>query len=325
MNLLIVGGTGFLGYHAAKECVRRGHAVSILAKDLLPSGALLPSGVELHLSALERLSDGELRRLLDGKNGVVVAAGADDRIVPSAPAYPYFHRANVEACVRLFTVARAAGVRRGVLLGSYLAYFDRIWPELKLAENHPYIRSRKEQEEQVLRAAVPDLHLVILELPLVFGAMAGRTPLWSPLVDYVRAWPVLFAPTGGTNALAVAHVAEAVAGALERGESGERYLVGDENITWRDLLGRLAVLVTGRKKPVITIPAFALRLKMRSVAKRQKSEGKESGLDPVEFVALMTVDTCFDPVTSRDVLGYGRGGLNEALRDTVAACIRDTN
>lgn len=323
MNLLIVGGTGFLGYHAAKESVRRGHTVSILARDPMPSEALLPAGVEVHLSELDRLSDGELRTLLQGKDGIVFAAGADDRIIPPAPAYSFFYHANVEACVRLIIIARAAGVRRGVLLSSYFAYFDRIWPELKLAENHPYIRSRKEQEEQALRAAMPDLQLFILELPCVFGSMPGRTPLWSPLVNYVRSSPVLFFPKGGTNALAVEHVGEAVVGALELGQSGERYVVGDENLTWNDLLGRLSFFATGRRKRVITIPAFLFRRKMLSVARRHKADGNESGLNPVEFVRLMTAETYLDPVPSRNVLGYGRGGLNDALRNTVAACAQD--
>lgn len=60
---------------------------------------------------------------------------------------------------------------------SYFAYFDRIWPEMRLAEHHPYIRSRKGQEAQSLEAAMPDLQLCILQLPYIFGSMPGRAPL----------------------------------------------------------------------------------------------------------------------------------------------------
>jgi nucleoside-diphosphate-sugar epimerase len=323
MNILIVGGTGFLGWHAAQEFLRRGHRISVLALPPIPVEGLLPAGTQVHLADLCQLSDSAVRALLEGSDGVVFAAGADDRVVPPAPAYPFFHRANVEACVRLFRLAREAGVQRGVLLGSYFAHFDRIWPELKLAERHPYIRSRREQEEQSLLATMPHLQLVILELPYVFGSMPGRVPLWSPLIQYVRSSRVLLYPKGGANMIAVQHVGEAIVGAIERGRGGERYLVGDENLKWTDFLSRLSLLAAGKRKPVITIPTFLFRLKMQSVARRHKSSGKESGLDPAAFTQLMTANTFFDPGPSRRALGYGQGGLDGALRDTVEACPHD--
>lgn len=324
MNVLVIGGTGFLGYYAVQEFLRRGHTVSVLALPPLPAEGLLPAGVQVQLANLDHLSDAAVRVLLQGQDGVVFAAGADDRVVPPAPAYPFFYHANVEACSRLFRLARQAGVRRGALLSSYFAYFDRLWPELRLAEHHPYIRSRQEQEEQSLHAALPDLQLVVLELPYIFGAMPGRIPLWSPVVNYVRASPVLLYPQGGTNMIAVQHVGEAIAGAIEQGQGGERYVVGDENLTWSEFLGRLSRFATGKSKPVITIPTFLFRLQMQSVAKKHQAEGKEGGLDPVEFTRLQTAKTFFDPMPSRQALGYGQGGLDEALRATVAACPVDT-
>jgi dihydroflavonol-4-reductase len=245
------------------------------------------------------------------------AAGADDRVVPPAPAYEFFYQHNVEACSRLFALARQAGVKRGALLSSYFAYFDRVWAELRLAEHHPYIRSRKEQEQRSLDAAMPALELVVLELPYIFGSMPGRVPLWAPLVNLVRSSRVLLYPEGGTNMIAVQHVGEAIVGAIE---GGERYLVGDENVTWPDFLRRLSRFATGKAKPVITIPTLLFRLQMKRVAAKHKAEGKEAGLDPVEFTKLQTAKLFFDPTPSRQALGYGQGGLDEALRETVAAC-----
>jgi nucleoside-diphosphate-sugar epimerase len=320
MRVLVIGGTGFLGYHAVLELVRRGHEVTVLALPPLPAEGLLPPRVQVRLANLDQLSDGDVRGLLAGMDGVVFAAGADDRVIPNAPAYPFFHHANVEVCARLFGLAREAGVRRGALLSSYFAHFARAWPQLKLGEHHPYIRSRLEQEARSLEVALPDLQLCILELPYIFGAMPGRVPLWSPLVNLVRRSHVLLYPRGGTNMVAVQHVAEAIVGAIERGVGGERYLVGDENLTWRAFLRRLAVQATGRARPVITIPDFLMRALMRSVAAKHRAAGKEAGLNEVEFVHLQTAATYFDPEPARRALGFGGGGLDEALRATAAAC-----
>jgi dihydroflavonol-4-reductase len=323
MNCLVIGGTGFIGYHTVLELLRRGHKVSVLALPPLPQENLLPPEVVVHLRNLDDLSDKDVLTLLDGQEAVVFAAGADDRTIPNAPAYPYFYNANVRSSVRLFTLARAAGVRRGVLIGSYFSHFDGFWPELELTRHHPYIRSRQEQARQALDAAMPDLELMVLELPYIFGAMPGRVPLWAPLIAYVRSPFPLFYSRGGTNAIAISHVAEAIAGAIERGKAGEKYLIGEENLPWADLLGRLAHLA-GHDKKVITLPTGMLRLTMRLVHIFHKWHGKEPGLDPVEFIRLQTADTFFDPAPSRVALGYGYGGLDAALSETIHACLPHT-
>ena len=320
MNCLIVGGTGFIGYHAVLELVRRGHRVSVLALPPLPAAPLLPSQVRVMLADLNTLPDTDLQALLACHDAVVYAAGADDRVTPRRPAYDFFYNANVQPSVRLFTLARGAGIRRGVLLGSYFTYFDRLWPQMALAQHHPYIRSRVEQARQALAVSQPDLALMILELPYIFGAMPGRTPLWLPLIRYVDSALPLFFPAGGTNMIAVQHVGEAIAGALERGRAGERYVIGDENLAWADWLSRLARLL-GREKRVITAPAAAVRGAARCVRLYHRLQGREGGLDPVAFVALQTANTFFDPSPSRDELGYGSGGLDQALHDTVRACL----
>jgi hypothetical protein len=167
---------------------------------------------------------------------------------------------------------------------------------------------------------MPGLELMILELPYVFGSLPGRTPLWEPLIRYIRSPLPLFYPKGGTNAMAVKQVGEAVAGAIEQGKGGERYPIGDENVTWADLLNRLSRLA-GRRKRVITLPTFVVREMMRALYLYHRLHGKEAGLDPLEFTKIQTMNTFFDPTGSREALGYGRGGLDEALRDTVRACL----
>ncbi len=320
MNILIIGGTGFIGYHAVLELLRRGYRVSALALPPLPVADLLPVQVSVILTDMNGMSDAELQALLTGCDALVYAAGADDRITPRRPAYDFFYDANVRPAARLFALARAAGVRRGVLLGSYFTYFDRLWPQMALTRHHPYIRSRHEQARQALEAAGPDLALMILELPYIFGAMPGRTPLWAPLIRYVASPLPLFFPTGGTNMIAVQHVAEAIACALERGRAGERYVIGDENLTWSDWLGRLARLA-GREKRVVTLPAAAMRGPARALRLYHQLRGREGGLDPPAFVALQTAHTFFDPSPSRQALRYGQGGLDQALADTVRACL----
>ena len=57
MRILIIGGTGFIGYHALKEALKRGHEVSVLALPPVPADDLLPQNVEITLSDLNTLSE----------------------------------------------------------------------------------------------------------------------------------------------------------------------------------------------------------------------------------------------------------------------------
>jgi dihydroflavonol-4-reductase len=318
-RVLLVGGTGFLGYHAVRELIKRGHQVTILALPPLPAEGLFPAEVKIELADLNRLADDEISALLKGQDAVVYAAGADDRLTPKAPAYPFFFQHNVEATVRLLTLARQAGVKKGIVLGSYFAHFDRAWPQLKLKEHHPYIHSRVEQEQQAIEAGGDAMQVMILELPYIFGSMPGRIPLWKPLIDYIQFTPLIFFTHGGTNCVTVEHVAEAIAGAVERGEDGQRYLIGGENLTWVELLGRISRLI-GKAKKVVTLPNWLVTAGTFFVKLIHRLQGKEGGLEPLELVRLQSAFTFFDPAASQQALGYGSGGLDEALLKTIDAC-----
>lgn len=320
MRVMIIGGTGLLGYHATRELMRRGHAVDILALPPLPAQGLFPAEVKIHLRNLNDLTDVEVRALLSGHEAVVFAAGVDDRVTPKAPAYPFFHRHNVESTRRAAEISKRAGVQRFIILGSYFAYFHRLWPHMELTRHHPYIRSRVEQSAAALEAGGADMAVMTLELPYIFGVMPGRTPLWKPLVQYAASSFPLFYPRGGTTCVTVAQVAQAIAGAVEKGEPGARYPIGGENLTWTDLLSRVAKFAR-REKQVISIPSWLVICGAYFLKLIHKLQRRESGLDPVRFIKLQTANTFIDPELSRQALGYQMGGLNEALSTTVQVCL----
>ena len=143
-HVLVVGGTGFIGFHAVMELRRRGHKVKALARSLPPPG-VLPADVPFVRVDCTEASDRELSDATAGMDAVIFAAGADDRVVPRAPADAFFRRQNVDPVRRLFAAARETGAKRGVVCGSYFAYFDRVRPKWRLAHGHPYIRFLREQ------------------------------------------------------------------------------------------------------------------------------------------------------------------------------------
>ena len=320
-HVLIVGGTGFLGYHAARELLAKGMRVTALGLPPAPPPDLFPESVQVILCNVDQTSDEELLRMLRGHDALVFAAGMDDRVTPTRPAYPAFRHANVETPVRLLTLAKQAGVKRAVVLGSYFAHFDRLWPELHLAEHHPYIRSRVEQEKAV--TSIPGLDVDVLELPYIFGAMPvpGWRPMWRPLIQYLRGLPLVAYMRGGTACISARTVGRAVAGAIEQGNASTCYPIGGENLTWAEMLTRLAA-ADGRRVRVVTIPDWLLKVGLFFVWLVHALQGREGGLDLRRFAPLQTARAFLDPEPSSTALGYEVAGLDEAFRQTVEACIK---
>ena len=110
---------------------------------------------------------------------------------------------------RTFAAHVIAGVSRAVVCGSYFAYFDRIWPHLKIAERHPYVASRLRQTQAARDLNTDDFGVVILELPYIWGVMPNRKAQWEDLIKTALSpEPVLHYSAGGTMMTSVKHVAE---------------------------------------------------------------------------------------------------------------------
>lgn len=322
MNVIIFGGTELVGYHAAREFLKRGHHVTVIADPPLPSEELFPPEVSITFATINELKDEELLDLLKGHDSLVFAAGVDDQIVPDAPAYPFFYNANVVASERLFTLAKQAGIQQAVMLGSYYVHFHRQWPEMKLVERHPYIRSCLEQEETSINVCGNTIRLCIVELPNVFGSMPGRNPIWKSLIRYLNSTSPVFYMHGGTACMSVVQVAEAIAGALENQAASGVHVLGDENLTWVQLLNRLSKF-TGTPKKIKTLPNWMIKIGLKYLYNQNKKHGKESGLDPRYLGDLQTAMTFIDPEPARQVFGFQQGGLDNALKQTVEASFHE--
>lgn len=322
MKTLVVGNTGFLGYYIVQTLLANGHDVTGVS--LTPASEELPDLPQVRqvLADLGQLSDEELLALLEGMEGLIFAAGVDDRTIPNAPAYPFFHQANVESTRRLVRLARQAGVKRATILSSYFVHFARLWPEMELSEKHPYIRSRLAQIDAANEEAGEELVVSFLLLPYIFGVLPGKMPLWKPLVDYIGSrLPWVFYPAGGTAMVSVDEVAQAAVAALEKGEAGMEYPIVSHNLSWVEFIGGIQKYL-GNPKPVFTLPNWLVRLGARFLEVGIKSKGKESGLEPVAFIDLQTRNTFMDPDFSSNLLGYTHGDFDQALKETVEFCSR---
>jgi dihydroflavonol-4-reductase len=85
-RVFVVGGTGFLGYHAIQEFLENGWEATAIGLPPAPPADLFPSDVRVVLCDLDIVTDEELLNLLSSHTALVYAAGMDDRYTPKKPA-----------------------------------------------------------------------------------------------------------------------------------------------------------------------------------------------------------------------------------------------
>ena len=318
MKVFLVGGTGLLGSAAAGELIKRGHEVHAIALPPVPEGAKLPSEMKLEFKSYMTLSDDEIRACFAGCEGFVFASGVDERVEGPSPIYDFFSKYNIKPLERFLRIAKECGVKHAAICGSYFSYFDKIWPEKEFYRWHPYIRCRRDQEKMALGFADENFSVAILELPYIFGAQLGREPVWTLVVKVVRGMKgATMYPGGGTTMVTVRQVAQALAGALERTKGGQCWPIGYYNMKWKDFLGIVHKHMGFPNRKVITIPAWMLKLGMKSMEKKLRKPGAEGGLYMPKFPDIQCAETFIDKSLGCVPLGVEEDDIDAAIGESI--------
>lgn len=332
MKIMIVGGTGLLGHEAAKVALERGHEVASLAIPDVPMDGWYPKQIKTLEGDVFELSQAELAKILQGYDAMIYAVGPDDRITPAEPAYEFFKRRLVDHAAKVFRAARDAGIKKASLCSSYFLYFDRKFPEKKLAEIHPYIRVRKEQAELILREAaearggLPKLDVCVMELPYIFGTCPHRQPLWRAvfLDNFVNGKKTIMFPKGGSVMTTTRHVGEALVGAIEYGKGGKSYAIGDENHDFNWMLNNMLIGIQGKPRKIWNPPRRLCAMGANMMAKSDQKKGLYHGLDFKHVMLDIQTDYFYYPeeeiAATYAELHIGRGGVEEAIIETGKAC-----
>ncbi|HQQ63646.1 MAG TPA: NAD(P)H-binding protein [Pseudomonadales bacterium] len=319
MRVLVVGGTGFIGYHIVQALRKKNAVVSVLCRNADVVAALFGEDVAALRGDVGELQTADYIELLKGFDGIVFAAGADERSKIEGDAEEFFYRANVWPCEQLFAAIPQTSVRHAVLLNSVFLWLDQQSPDLELTRHHPYIRSRVAQNA-VAQAAVRDSACVLATLlvPWIFGASPHRQTQWSSLVNYVRGAVPLMCIKGGANMMSVESLAQAVCGALEYTESSGTYPVGDCNLHYTELMQRLCEPAGRKDQHVYPVSDDFFRDLGHVGNFFSRVFGIQSGLGISQMADLLLQDIFYDPAPSQALFQYAGGDLSAAFAATVA-------
>jgi len=173
-----------------------------------------------------------------------------------------------------------------------------------------YAAAKHEAEQKVLQYVRKGLPAVIVNPCEVYGPNDEDMVTASNLRDFIKDWPAL-SLTGGISVSHVDDVADGIVSALERGRAGERYILGGENITIRQLID-MTLQAAGQRKPVLQLPNGLVKFLIKGL--RALRLPTPVIPDVVDYAALFWWVDCSK---AERELGYAYRPAKEIINDTV--------
>lgn len=256
MNVFLTGATGFVGSHVARAYAAQGANLRLLTRNSSNLASL--EGIAAETVTGDLRNAAALRSALEGCDALVHVA-ADYRLWVPDPDDMY--KANVEGTRELLKLAREVGVQR-VVYTSSVATMGFTKTDTVVNEDTPvteadmighYKRSKWLAEQEAIAAARLGQHVMILNPTTPIGPLDRKpTPTGRIVVDFLNKNFPAYVDTG-LNLVDVEEIARMHVEALDRGTPGERYILGGENLTLKQILDRMAV-ISGLPSPKHKVP-----------------------------------------------------------------------
>jgi dihydroflavonol-4-reductase len=322
VKALVTGAAGFIGSHVAQALREAGWEVR--GFDRAGLGCLSP---ESRLRGQTPQSTGDI---LDGE-AVARAAEGCDAVFHLAALYSYARsdaeamlRVNIEGTRTVLDAARRADVRR-VVMTSSCSTCGPVPGRPATEDDHPppwelgiaYKRSKIDSEELALQAARDGMDVVVVNPTTPVGPGDRRPTPTGAMVAGVASGRIRAYTDTAINVVDVRDVAKGQLLAFEHGRSGERYLLGGEDVTLRDAFAMIA-RHAGRRPPRVGVP-WRVALGAAWIADRAlRVAGREPKLLNLDEARLARTPMRFSIDKAQRELGYTFRSADEALADAVA-------
>jgi len=316
MKAFVTGGTGFVGANLIRLLLQQDYEVRALVREQSCRDNLQSLDLEI---VTGDLNNSDLSQQMSGCQVLFHVAAqyslwqADRELL---------YRSNVLGTKNILACAQQAGIERTVYTSSVAAIgvkengvADETYqsPVAKLVGD--YKKSKYYGEQEALKALQRGQDIVIVNPSTPIGAFDRKpTPTGEIIVRFLQRQMPFYVDTG-LNLIDVQDVAWGHILALEQGKTGDRYILGNKNLTFKELLAKLAK-ITGIPAPKSTIPYWI----PYSVAWLEENVLAKLGKQPtvaIDGVRMSQQKMFYDASKAVSQLGLPQSDIEQALENAV--------
>lgn len=319
--VLVTGASGFLGRHLVQELLGRGYPVRALVR---PGSTRQPSPLPPLTSLKVEVREGDLCRpasvqdLAQGCSAIIHAA-ARAEVNPARNSAVW--EANVGGTETMLDLARQSAVERFVFVGTanVFGYGSRLQPgdETRAYAGKQYgldyMDSKRAATDRVLEAVAQWQLPAVLVHPTFMLGPGDAKPTSNALLLELYRGKLPGYPPGGKNYVHVRDVAVATVNALTQGRIGESYILGHQNLSYREAFILMARLM-GVRPPTRPIPALLARLYGAACDVQALATGRPAQVNSA-MVAVANDGHYFSVQKARAELSLPQTDLEEAIRE----------
>jgi dihydroflavonol-4-reductase len=317
--VLVTGATGFFGGNLARVLCLGGNRVRVLARGGRRPVAL--EGLEYEAVHGDLADELAVARAVAGCRRVYHAAASIAFWCRTGRDLEAVRRVNVDGTRALLRAAAQAGVERVVHVSTVdaiglpppgrLADETTHWPPGRI--DTIYAETKREAECAAMSA---DVDTVVVNPAFMIGSLDPKPSSGRLLLPLLRS-PVVFYPSrGGNNFVHVRDVVTGTIAAMERGRRGERYILGGENLTYRELFAR-GLSVIGRRPLLLPLGQQPAMLAGRLLEAVARLTGHEPALT-VSLARLAFADHYYDSSKAVRELELPHTPIERALQEALA-------
>ena len=316
MKCFVTGGTGFVGANLIRLLLKQGYEVRALVRPQSSLENLKSLEIEI---VTGDLNDSNLAQQMSGCQ-VLFHVAAQYSLWQCDRDLLY--RSNVLGTRNILECARQAGIERTIYTSSVAAIgvkqdgiADETYqsPVEKLVGD--YKKSKYYAEQEAVQAVQQGQDIVIVNPSTPIGAFDLKpTPTGEIIVRFLQRQMPFYLDTG-LNLVDVQDVAQGHILALTKGKTGDRYILGNQNVTFKQLLGKLEQ-ITGLPAPKYTIPYWL----PYSVAWLEENVLAKFGRQPtvaLDGVRMSQQKMFYDPSKAVTELGLPQSNTDLALEAAV--------
>lgn len=251
-KVCVTGATGLLGTNVILKLLQNGYSVTAQVRQ--KSSWLGEENENLKLVEADLLCD--ISVYLTDINCIIhVAAETRQNLIR----YDEYRKVNYEAVVNLFTHAELMGVKKFLFVSTAntLGFGNTAFlgsekaPQIYPFTHSLYAQSKLEAEEYLLKNS-KNTDVIIVNPTFMIGAYDSK-PSSGKIIFWVWKKKLIFYPKGGKNFVHVEDAANGVVNAVEKGKNGEKYLLANENLNYREFFKKVNRIT--RQNPImIPIP-----------------------------------------------------------------------